>query len=206
MNLLDIIRKRIIKFLGLEQLNENPYAERLTFISDDENIIRQNIEEFRTWYIGSSDELLNYYTNEQMYGTMREPIYNRNRRKYFWAISSEEGDIKRVHSGIPNAIISTLVNAIGNFKVKSGDKELKKFIDGLVKDTDLLHIINQQQMPLTMVEGWGAFKVNFDKNLSIRSWLWKKRSFLKQQSADCRYTCGSCRKQTLGGNGSFLRL
>ena len=166
MNLLDIIRKRIIKFLGLEQLNENPYAERLTFISDDENIIRQNIEEFRTWYIGSSDELLNYYTNEQMYGTMREPIYNRNRRKYFWAISSEEGDIKRVHSGIPNAIISTLVNAIGNFKVKSGDKELKKFIDGLVKDTDLLHIINQQQMPLTIVEGWGAFKVNFDKNLS----------------------------------------
>lgn len=166
MNLLEIIRKRIIKFLGLEQLNENPYAERLTFISDEENIVKQNVEEYRTWYIGSSDELLNYYTNEQIYGTMREPIYNRNRRNYFWAISSEEGAIKRVHSGIPNAIITTLVNVIGNFKVKSENEKLKASLEDLIKATDLLHIINQQQMPLTMVEGWGAFKVNFDKSLS----------------------------------------
>lgn len=166
MNLIEIIRRRIIKFLGLEHLNSNPYAERLTFISDEENIVKQNVEEYRTWYIGSSDELLNYYTNEQMYGTMREPIYNRNRRNYFWAISSEESAIKRVHSGIPNAIISTLVNVIGNFKIKAEKEDLRKGLEYLIKETDLYHIINQQQMPLTMVEGWGAFKVNFDKDLS----------------------------------------
>ena len=186
MNLIEIIKRRISKFLGLEQLNENPYAERLTFISDEENIIKQNIEEYRVWYIGNSDELLNYYTNEQMYGTAREPIYNRNRRNYFWAISSEEGAIKRVHSGIPNAIVTTLTNAIGDFKVKSVSDELKAKIDTLVDKTNLKHIINQQQMPLTMAEGWGAFKVNFDKNLSPNPIF----EYYEAQNVDFMYSMG----------------
>lgn len=166
MNLSDIIRNRILKFLRLEKLSENPYAERLTFISDNEQIIKQEIQEYKTWYIGISDELLNYYTNEQMYGNNREPIYNRNRKNYFWGISSEEADIKRVHSGIPNAIITTLVNAIGNMTIKSPKKELQEKIDYILKKTDLQHIINQQQEPLTMVEGWGAFKVNFNTKIA----------------------------------------
>lgn len=166
MNLIDIIRNRILKFLRIEKLSENPYDERLTFISDSEQIIQQEIQEYKTWYIGSGDELLNYYTNEQMYGNNREPIYNRNRKNYFWGISSEEADIKRVHSGIPNAIITTLVNAIGSFTIKNEDELLQTKIDTILEKTDLKHIINQQQEPLTMVEGWGAFKVNFNLKLA----------------------------------------
>ena len=166
MNLIDIIRNRILKFLRIEKLSENPYDERLTFISDSEQIIQQEIQEYKTWYIGIGDELLNYYTNEQMYGNNREPIYNRNRKNYFWGISSEEADIKRVHSGIPNAIISTLVNAIGSFTIKNEDELLQAKIDTILEKTDLKHIINQQQEPLTMVEGWGAFKVNFNLKLA----------------------------------------
>ena len=166
MNLMEFIKKRILKFLGLEKLNGNPYAERLTFISNEENIIKQHIEEYRTWYIGNSDELLNYYTDEQIFGNNREPIYNRNRKNYFWGISSEEGDIKRVHSGIPNAIVTTLVNVIGNCTIKSEDADTQAKIDNILEKTDLLHIINQQQMPLTLVEGWGAWKINFDTALS----------------------------------------
>lgn len=166
MNLFDVIRNRILKFLGLEKLSENPYSERLTFISDNEAIIQQEIKENKTWYIGIGDELLNYYTNEAMYGNNREPIYNRNRKNYFWALSSEEADIKRVHSGIPNAIVTTLVNAIGGFSISDEDKEIQNKIDYILKKTDLRHIINQQQEPLTMVEGWGAFKVNFNLKLA----------------------------------------
>ena len=166
MNIIEAIKRRILKFLGIEKLSENPNGERLTFISNEEDIIRQNLIEFKTWYIGNSDELLNYYTNEQLYGNMREPIYNRNRRNYFWGISSQEGDIKRVHSGIPNAIVSTLVNAIGDSKITSSDSIIESRIDKIKKYNDMTHLINQQQMPLTLVEGWGAFKVSFNKSLS----------------------------------------
>lgn len=165
MNIIEVIKRRVLKFLGLEKLNENPYGERLTFIQDAEDVIKQQLQEYKTWYVGNSDELLNYYTNEQLYGNAREPIYNRNRKNYFWGISSVEGDIKRIHSGIPNAIVSTLVNAIGDAKITSTDEPTQARIDKICKDNDLTSILNQQQEPLTLVEGWGAFKVSYNAEL-----------------------------------------
>ena len=166
MNIIEVVKKRILKMLGIEKLNEAPNSERLTFIQNEENVIYQKLQECKTWYVGNSDELLNYYTNEQLYGDAREPIYNRNRKNYFWGISATEGSIKRVHSGIPNAIVSTLVNAIGDAKIFSNDEETNAMIEKIKKANDLTHILNQQQMPLTLVEGWGAFKVSFNKELS----------------------------------------
>ena len=55
MNILDVIKKRILKFLGLERLSESPNSERLTFIQNQDNIIYQQLQEYKTWYIGSSD-------------------------------------------------------------------------------------------------------------------------------------------------------
>lgn len=166
MNVIETIRKRILKFLKLDHLEENPNNERYTFICDEDNIKKQKLQEYRIWYIGDSDELLNYYTNEQIFGNAREPIYNRNRKNYFWGISSEEGNIKRVHSGIPNAIVSTLTNAIGVPSTSIEDDVLNTKLDKIKEVNDFEALLNQQQMPLTMVEGWGAFKINFDTALS----------------------------------------
>ena len=165
MNIFDVIKKRIVKFLKLEKI-ENPNNERMTFISNEDNLIRQKLDENRVWYYGDSNELLNYYTNEELYGSFDEPIYNRNRRNYFWSLSSREVKIKRVHSGVPNAIISTLVNAIGGFKADTNDVLIKSKIDKIIEKNDLLNVLNQQQLPLTLVDGWGAFKVNFDSSIS----------------------------------------
>lgn len=166
MNIIEAIRRRVLKFLGLEKLTSSPNSERLTFINNNDNIVSQQLKEYRVWYNGNSEELLNYYTNEDIFGMAREPIYNRNRKNYFWAISSEEGDIKRVHSGVPNAIVSTLVNAIGDAKITSNDIVLKDRLDRIKKSNDLTHLLNQKQMPLTLVDGWGAFKISFNKELS----------------------------------------
>lgn len=165
MNLIDAIREKILKFLKLDYLNGNPNNERYTFINDAQNIIKSNVEAYKIWYLGDSDELLNYYTNQELYGNNDEPIYNRNKRNYFWGISSDEGAIKRVHSGVPNAIVTTLVNAIGSPDISSSDTELKNAINNIIKKNNFASILSQQQMPLTMVEGWGAYKINFDKNL-----------------------------------------
>lgn len=163
MTVIDKIRQRILKFLKLDY---NPNDERNSFISDSERIKKQQLEEYRVWYLGDSNELLNYYTNEQLYGNNHEPIYNRNRRNYFWSISATEYNIKRVHSGVPNAIVSTLTNAIGNPITESADKEIDAKLNRIKSVNNFENILNQQQMPLTMVEGWGAYKVNLLKDLS----------------------------------------
>ena len=166
MNIIEVIRRRILKFLKLEKLDENPNGERFTFICDEDNIIKQKLQEYKMWYIGDSDELLNYYTNQQLYGNAEEPIYNRNKKNYFWGISTTEGDIKRVHSGIPNAIVTTLTNVIGVPTTNIADKELNEKLDKIKCKNNFENLLNQQQMPMTEVEGWGAFKVNIDKSIS----------------------------------------
>lgn len=166
MNILDVIRRRILKFLGLQKLDNNPYGERLTYICNDEDIIKQNLHAYKTWYTGDSNELLNFYTNQQIFGNASEPIYNRNKMNYFWGISSTEQSIKRVHSGVPNAIVSTLVNVIGIPTVAIEDEEQNKKLVRIMEENDFENLLNQIQMPMTMVEGWGAFKVNFDSSFS----------------------------------------
>lgn len=166
MNLIDVIREKILKFLKIDHLIDNPNNERYTFISDAENIIKSNVEAYKVWYLGDSDELLNYYTNNELYGNANEPIYNRNKRNYFWGISANETTIKRVHSGVPNAIVSTLVNVLAFPSINVDNEEINERVKKIIKENDLVNVYNQQQMPLTMVQGWGAYKINFDSSLS----------------------------------------
>lgn len=166
MNIFTVIKNRILKFLGVEKLVQNPNDERLTYISDAEQIKRKKLKEYKIWYVGDSDELLNFYTNEMIYGNSREPIYSRNKRNYFWAISTLEADIKRVHSGIANAIVTTIVNVVGIPNEETNDVILNEKIKKIKEANDMINIFNQEQLPLTLVEGWGAFKVNFDKETS----------------------------------------
>ena len=164
MTIVEKIKQRILKFLGIEKLSQNPSDERFTFINSKDEVRNQHLKEYKVWYNGDSDELLNFYTNRQMWGNAKEPIYNRNKEEYFWGISSQENHIKRVHSGIPNAIISTLSNVIGNPLITS--KKYQKEIDEILKANNYQTMLNQQQRPLTLVEGWGAYKISFDKSLS----------------------------------------
>jgi len=161
-------RDRIRNWLGVQDMSNSkkPYDNRLWFINDDDEIRRQKLQEYLIWFSGDSDELLNFYTRGNFREFATEPIFNRNKKDFFWAISSTEARIKRTHSGVPRAIIETLVNAIGTPKMVSNDIVLQKRIDDIVKDNDLLQIINQEQMPLTLVTGSGAFKINIDTNIS----------------------------------------
>ena len=166
MNVLDWIRERVIRFLGIEHLAQNPTGDRLTFISDDEEIKRAKIREFKTWFSGNDSELLNLYTDEKAYGYNKNPIYNRNKSEYFWAKSSMEVAIKRVHDNLAHDIVDTLVNVIGDFKAKSPDKDVDGRIKRIIDENSLRVLVNQQEMPLTMVCGYGAFKYTMDADIS----------------------------------------
>lgn len=163
MNILEAIRQRLLKFLKIDKVPYDPTSDRLTFINDLEAIESAKLKEYKAWYIGNGSELLNLYTNKQLWDNAKNPIYNRNKQNYFWGLSSTECDIKRVHSGIPKEIINTLVNSIGDPKINCDLYNDK--LDKIITQNDLLNIIKQQQLPLTCVEGWGAFKININKEL-----------------------------------------
>lgn len=162
MTIKEWIKNKIMKFLGLEKLAESPNDERLTYITNDEEIKIAEIRANRVWFIGSGDELLNYYTQRDAGGFAENPIYNRNMRNYFWSLSANECKIKRVHTGIPNAIVTTLSNVIGMPQIT----EDSGLWDAIAEENDFNTKLTQQIRPLTMALGWGGTKINFNKNLS----------------------------------------
>ena len=166
MTLKEWIKKKILKRQGIEKLDENPNSERLTFIADNDQLKVAEIQANKVWYLGSGDELLNFYTQKQAVGFAKNPIYNRNKRNYFWSLSAEECNIKRVHSGIPNMIITTLTNAIGMPDIQC------EGWDEIANENDFKHKLTQQARPLTLAAGFGAWKVNFNKKLSNQP-LWE---------------------------------
>lgn len=167
MTLTERIKKRILKFLGLEHLSENPNSDRYTFINDEETVRRQHLDECRIWYVGDSDELQNFYTNRDLSGNAKEPVYNRNKPNYFWgiAVTKDEYAIKKVHSGIPRAMVDTLSNIIGMPDVSSENEEEDRIITKIQEVNDFERKLTQEARPLTMVEGWGGWKVNFNKDI-----------------------------------------
>lgn len=166
MTIKDFIKKKIFKLNKTERLSENPNSSRFTFISDDEARKILEVKAYKTWYYGSGDELLNFYTSQHLDGFMKNIIYTRNDRHYFWSQSVSECNIKRVHSGIPNAIISTLSNVIGDPTIKVSDPNDDEKWDKIAEENEFCVKLTQQARPLTMAVGYGAWKVNFNTGFS----------------------------------------
>lgn len=166
MNLEEYIAKKVVGMLGLLRYNDGNEEERLGFINDRKRIIRTKIKEYNVWYEGDDDELLHFYTHENMIGFNYEPYYNRNKINYFWSISSTETDVKRTHSGHPRNVVDTLVNIIGESECSSPGETTNDILQRIIEDNDMMSMISQEQIPYTLVEGWGAFKINWNFELS----------------------------------------
>lgn len=159
MDVSEFLKQKVYAKVGLIQI-ANPSNERLTYINDEENIRISNIRANKCWYLGNGDELLNLYTNQQIYGWAKNPIYNRNKRQYFWSRSVAEM-VKRVHSGIPRMIGDTLTGIVGYPDIDAGDDRLDKILE--VNDFEFM--LCQNIRPMTLVEGDGAVKININPKL-----------------------------------------
>ena len=153
--------------------NPEVRARRLTFINNIRAIQKVKLQGYNVWYAGDADDLLNYYTRNDVIEFNYDPLYNRNKKSYFWSVSSKEGDIKRTHSGQPRNIVDTLVNIIGvpRILVGSGEsdsilKKANQTLQDILEENDYQKILLQEARPLTLVEGWGAYKINWDKSVS----------------------------------------
>ena len=163
------IKKKLFAITGLPSTQEDPNSPRKTFVNSFENIENLALREYNIWYAGDSSELLNFYTEANAIEYNYEPYYHRNKQCYFWAVSSTEGDTKRTHSGQPRNIVDTLVNIVGLPKItcaSTGEEKVDAVLARILKDNKFKKMFLQQQLPLTLVEGWGCYKINWDTSLS----------------------------------------
>lgn len=169
------LRNKTLSISGLITTDINPEvrARTLTFVNNIREIQKVKLQGYNVWYAGDADGLLNYYTRADVIEYNYDPIFNRNKKSYFWSVSSKEGDIKRSHSGQPRNIVDTLTAIIGLPRISVGtgesDSVLRK-VDETLKEilyeNNIENILMQEQRPLTLVEGWGGYKINWDKNVS----------------------------------------
>lgn len=164
MTILERMRARIRGVAGSVLKTKRPDDDRTTFINDNEKLGRMKLKEYDVWYDGDGDELLNFYTRENYIGFNYEPFYMRNKKNYFWAISSTEAQIKRTHSGQPRNIVDTLVNIMPFPLISAGENT--KNLQDVVRESGLEQVYKDEQLPLTLVEGWGCWKINWDKDVS----------------------------------------
>lgn len=164
MTILERMRARIRGVAGSVLKTKRPDDDRTTFINDNEKLGRMKLKEYNVWYDGDGDELLNFYTRENYIGFNYEPFYMRNKKNYFWAISSTEAQIKRTHSGQPRNIVDTLVNIMPFPLISAGENTNK--LQAVVRESGLEQVYKDEQLPLTLVEGWGCWKINWDKDVS----------------------------------------
>ena len=171
----DRIRAKVLSWLGLQKYNATPGYDRETFINDDDYAQKTKLREYLVWYDGDSDELQNFYTRQNTIEYNFEPWYSRNKKAYFWCIASTEEDVKKTHSGQPRNIIDTLVNVCGVPNVSTGkigdDEGIPNLplmnLEAILEENNFwTEIYQQTQMPFTMVEGWGCYKINWNSDIS----------------------------------------
>ena len=172
MRLEDYLNKKIMQLAGgISEYGGIEETDRLIFINNKREIMENKLKEYDVWYEGDSDELLNFYTVQTNINYNYEPWYNRNKRGYFWSISSTENDIKRTHSGQPRNIVDTLVSIIGKPEIHAGTKEnpiqnSDSTLRSVLEDNEFWDTYMFEQMPMTLVEGWGCYKIDWNKDIS----------------------------------------
>ena len=167
----EYVRLKTLGITGLIDTSIDPVvrANRYLFVNDINEVKKQRLEEYIIWYLGDSDRLKNFFTRANAISYNMDPLYNENKKSYFWAVSSTEHDIKRTHSGHPRNIVDTLVYIMTIPNITSDADKTETVNDTLhkiLKANNFKQQITQLSRPLTLVEGWGAWKINWDKKLS----------------------------------------
>ena len=184
MNLSQYLEARALSVLGLLPAADPTSEEKMVFVNDFEEIVKQRIETYVTWYSGDSDELLRVYNFNQRVEYRTEYYYYLNDRSYFWAVSAMEKEFKRTHSGFGKAVVDVIVDicgtplsevpdlpdgnrvAFGPVLPEADGKTLyaTDVLEGILEVNDFWNLYQNVQMPMTLVEGWGAYKIHWNRN------------------------------------------
>lgn len=175
MDLIGYVRQQILQGNEVIELSQNPSNKDNTFEFNPDKVKRYNVREARTWYEGSSEKLKAFYTQSNLSDFISDPIYLNSKKQYFYSQAALYDKIKLVHSGLPYNIIYTMTNVIGLSKIKYMDNNLQTDDEKSEKNILLQKILRFNeydatklniQEPYTLVEGWGAYKIDYDFQVS----------------------------------------
>lgn len=166
MDIIEIVKQQIKDMVGVIEFKHNPVDKGLTFELNPAQVKKGEIEEYRVWYEGDGTKIQGFYQKEKLSTYLTDPIYLSNKQEYFWSKVVDEKNIKVSHSGLPNAMIFTLTNCVGLSKITSSDPNINTRIKKIIKFNKYDDYKMAKQEPMTLVEGWGANKVDFDLSLS----------------------------------------
>lgn len=146
------------------------------YVNDEERLRIGEIAEYTAWYNGNSSELLEFYTESMTTYFASNPIYTRNKRQYFWSRAVDSNrSFRRTHDNLFADIIDVLTNIVGTptlvpTSMEDENAQLdKENAEKLVDALDIWHVINQKQLPLSLAQGTGCFKVSSDRLQAIPS-------------------------------------
>lgn len=164
----EYVRLKALGILGLVDMSVDPRvrANRYTFVNDIDEVKKERLEEYNIWYLGDSDRLKNFFTRSNAIDYNTDPLYNENKKSYFWSVASTESDIKRTHSGHPRNIVDSLVYIMGIPQIGHADEGINRTLTKILKANRFKSLLTQKSRPLTLVEGWGAWKINWDTRFS----------------------------------------
>lgn len=168
MNVTQYLEAMALSVLGLMDAPSPEFKEKELLVNDMNNVMRQRIVEYVTWVSGDSDALFNLYNVNNMIEFPTEPYYWKNRRSFYWARSATDDDVKRTHCGFARDMIDTSVLVCGDpvITVKEGQSiggvDAGQCLDNILEANDFYSIRRKKQMPMTLTEGWGAWKITWN--------------------------------------------
>lgn len=142
---------------------------------------RYRQEEGAIWYEGKSENLKRFYTRNLTNLPNPSADFFTANQSYFWKVVAAEPQTKTTHSGLPNAIINTLISIIGKPEIKVNKKKENKetgqievvedlvltdLLNEILKDNNFQTLMDQDQLPYMLAVGDGAFFINYDKSIS----------------------------------------
>lgn len=150
MKIIEKVRKAVRNFLQIQEAQNN------TFYIQESLTREANIIKNRIWFRGDSYELT------QMY----KQIPNTNNS--FWGSIPTRGmEIRKIHTGLPKLIVSTLVNIVHNDlnSIDIENESVNVVWKEIYKDNNFKKLMKRATKDV-LITGDGAFKISFDNDIS----------------------------------------
>lgn len=118
--------------------------------------------EYRLWYRGSASEL------EQFYKSLTTVFDDTIRSKFWAAVPSKGSRLRKIHSGLPGLMVDIITSIIMSDLIGIDVNEPDALDDTWksIADDNKFNDLLEQAISDTLVEGDGAWKISFDKNVS----------------------------------------
>lgn len=159
------LKSRSRSWLGINDMNQDKKLEQ---IYSNEFLFEKRLHEFSVWYSGDVGKLRYYYKyffSKQSLLTIDNTFYAYDDINFFWQKSTEK--IRKIHTGIPQLICSTMATLLfsNGYEIHDKENEQSEVLEAILKENNFTQLLSTG----AETESWAgffAFKISLDTELS----------------------------------------